>query len=75
MPLRFGAKIQANVPRNVPRHQNPSGVLPQFDVKKGTEFVLPPDTNSQYKLIEVTGSDALIRTPTGEKFRVRNIDP
>ncbi|HEX4086574.1 MAG TPA: hypothetical protein VHY22_16800 [Chthoniobacteraceae bacterium] len=44
-------------------------------MKKGTEFVLPPDTNSQYKLIEVTGSDALIRTPTGEKFRVRNIDP
>jgi|GEM_PF-1091786 len=46
----------------------------QFEVKKGKEFVLLPETTLRYRLMDITEGDALIETPAGMKVRVPRLD-
>jgi hypothetical protein len=42
----------------------------EFTVPKLKEFVLKPDVNARYKLLDVKEGEALIQTPSGEKYTV-----
>lgn len=46
----------------------------EFKVHKEKEFVLLPDADLRYKLIDITESDALIQTPTKEQVRVPRLE-
>ncbi len=47
----------------------------EFEVKKGAEFVLPPDTTRQYKLLDITEGEARIVTPAGQEVTVPHLKP
>ena len=49
---------------------NNSGI----EVKKGREFVLLPDADLRYKLIDIKETQALIQTPSGQQVRVPHLD-
>lgn len=42
----------------------------QFEVKKLKEFVLLPETNLRYKLIDISDNEALIQTPAGPQVKI-----
>jgi hypothetical protein len=42
----------------------------EFEVKKGKEFVLLPDATLRYKLIDISDTEALIQTPTGQQVKI-----
>jgi hypothetical protein len=46
----------------------------EFMVKKGAEFVLPPDITLKYRLIDVTESEASIKTPSGQEVTVPSLN-
>jgi hypothetical protein len=46
----------------------------QFEVKKGKEFVLLPETTLRYRLIDLTEGGAQIETPAGMKVTVPHMD-
>jgi hypothetical protein len=41
-----------------------------FQVKKGQEFVLRPNIQQKYKLVDIKETEAVIQLPTGEKYTV-----
>jgi hypothetical protein len=47
----------------------------EFVVKKNAEFVLPPDVTLRYRLIDVTETEAVILTPTGQEVSVPHGGP
>jgi len=42
----------------------------EFQVKKGKQFVLLPEKDALYILIDITDDGALIQTPTGQKIPI-----
>lgn len=44
----------------------------EFTVAKGKEFVLKPETDKRYKLIDVKAAEAVIQLPDGQKYTVPN---
>jgi hypothetical protein len=42
----------------------------EFQVKKGKQFALPPETTKLYILIDITDDNAVIQTPTGQKVTI-----
>jgi len=47
----------------------------ELEVKKGAEFVLPPEATLRYRLIDITEGGALIITPAGRQVRVPRLNP
>jgi hypothetical protein len=45
----------------------------EFQVKKGKEFALPPETTKIYILIDITDDNAVIQTPTGQKETIQKL--
>jgi len=52
---------------------NPPGTV--IDVRKGKEFVLKPETEQRYKLLDIDAQGAQIQTPAGEKVTIPNLPP
>jgi len=46
----------------------------QITVKKDQEFVLKPDTDVKYKLIDINDREAVIQTATGEKITIPHFE-
>ncbi len=48
----------------------PERARQEIQLKKGAEFVLPPETDKRYKLLEINDKEAVIQTPDGDKVAI-----